>query len=188
MGIARKSIFYFGEGVDVDNENFRSPSGIALKFLYTGLDLKANRMVRKLKKALQKFMWFVVEYINRTENKSYDYEEVTFTINKAVIFNETEKIDSLVASEGMLSKRTILENHPYVDDPEQEQSRLDAEEQERVDSGMVNLANVVPTDENGVPVMTKPGVGAVPPTPIVPPGVAKPAPVVPQKKNGKVAA
>ncbi len=151
LGITRKEIFYFGEGIDVDNENFRSPSGIALKFLYSSLDLKVSRLERKLKKALECFMWFVVKYINEKENTSFDNEEIIYTMNKAVIFNEKEKIDSLVASEGMLSKQTILENHPYVDDVEEEVKRLDAEEQDRLDKGMVDLANVQPGEPSGDP-------------------------------------
>jgi predicted RNase H-like nuclease len=130
-------------------------------------------------------MWFVVKRINDTEKTTYDSTEVLFTVNKAVIFNEKEKIDGLVASEGMLSKQTILENHPYVDDVNEEQKRLDAEEQDRLDKNVVDLASVVPTDENGVPLQTKPMAGSVPPTPIVPPGIAKPAPVAPPVPPGK---
>lgn len=189
LTITRKEIFYFGEGIDVDNENFNSPSGIALKFLYSSLDLKANRIIRKLKKSLQEFMWFVTEYINRTGNTTYDSTEIVFTMNKAVIFNEKEKIDGLVASEGMLSKQTILENHPYVDDVEQEMGRLDAEEQDRMEKGMVDLANVQPADEDGNPVEAN----GQPVEPQNPPsaGQGRPvAPVSPVKvgKNGKKAA
>lgn len=128
LTITRKEIFYFGEGVDVSDENIgNSQSGIALKFLYTSLDLKANRMIRKLKSALKDFVWFVTQYINVTESKSYDADEIIFTINKAMVFNEQEKITSLVASKDMLSKQTILENHPYVDDINEELSRIESE-------------------------------------------------------------
>lgn len=126
LKLTRQEIFYFGEGVDVgDEKNIgQAPSGIALKFLYASLDLKANRLIRKLKTSLKEFVWFVTEYINITKNKEYDYEQISFTINKSQIFNEKEKIDGLVASNGMLSKKTILENHPYVDDVSEEMKRL----------------------------------------------------------------
>jgi hypothetical protein len=42
----------------------------------------------------------------------------------------------------MLSKQTILENHPLVDDAEEEMRRLDAEEEERVKKGIVDLSTV----------------------------------------------
>jgi SPP1 family phage portal protein len=133
LRITRQEIFYFGEGVDVgDPANVaQAPSGIALKFLYASLDLKANRMIRKLKTALKYFIWFVTEYINFTENKSYDAEQVTFTVNKSMVFNEKEIIDGLVASKDMLSEQTILERHPYVDDVEAEMQRLESDREKR---------------------------------------------------------
>jgi SPP1 family phage portal protein len=135
LGITRQEIFYFGEGVDVGDEKTvgAAPSGVALKFLYASLDMKANRMIRKLKTALKSFVWFVTAYINIRENKEYDSEQIIFTINKSMIFNEREKIDGINASKGVLSRRTMLENHPYVEDVEEELARIEAEKGEPVD-------------------------------------------------------
>jgi SPP1 family phage portal protein len=140
LQITRKEIFYFGQGVDVDNERFgNSPSGVSLKFLYSSLDLKANRMINRLNTALSDMAWFVTRFINMRDNKTYDYRDVLFTFNKSAIFNEKEKIDELVASEGMLSKQTILENHPLVDDAQEELQRLEAEKLDSIEKGMVDL-------------------------------------------------
>ncbi len=144
LQITRKEIFYFGEGIDVDNEKFgNSPSGVSLKFLYASLDLKADRIQTNLEIVLEDFVWFVTEYINNSENKSYDYSEVQFTFNRAVIFNEKEKIDELVAS-GLkpLDQKTLLENHPLVDNVEMVLARLEAEKAAEIESGMVNLGKI----------------------------------------------
>jgi SPP1 family phage portal protein len=181
LQLTRKEIFFFGEGVDVDSEKFQNPSGISLKFLYTSLDLKANRMIRRMKSALSEFMWFLVQDINDADGAEYDSTEIIFTFNKAVIFNEKEKIDSLVASEAMLSKQTILENHPYVDDVEQEMARLDAEEQERIDKGVVDLGVGIPGEQmppNPAVQQTQQGI-----TQTTSDGTA--APPIPAKKNAK---
>jgi len=131
LDLTRREIFYFGEGVDVDNDKFgNNPSGISLKFLYASLDLKANRLIRKLKVSLCGFVWFVVEWLNRTTGTKYYSEDIIFTVNKSQIFNEKEKIDGLIASKDMLSKQTILENHPYVDDVDEEMARIDAQDNE----------------------------------------------------------
>jgi SPP1 family phage portal protein len=105
------------------------PSGVKLKFLYASLDLKANRLIRKLKTALKGVAWFVTTFINIIENKQYDSEQVIFTINKSMIFNEKEKIDEIKSMQGELSARTRLENNPLVDDVEEELNRLDEEKQ-----------------------------------------------------------
>jgi hypothetical protein len=73
------------------------------------------------------------------DNKAYDYRDILFTFNKSAIFNEKEKIDELVASEGMLSKQTILENHPLVNDVQEELQRLESEKLDSIEKGMVDL-------------------------------------------------
>jgi SPP1 family phage portal protein len=128
LDITAREIIYFGEGSDVTSDTLsksHAPSGVALQFLYARLDMKCKRIERKLKSALKDFVWFVTEYINRTENKKFDSNKITFTVNKAQIFNETEKIQSLVASAKMLSKETVLENHPYIDDVQGELERIE---------------------------------------------------------------
>jgi SPP1 family phage portal protein len=130
LALTRQEIFYFGEGVDVTSKDMGSdPSGVKLKFLYASLDLKANRLIRKLKTALKGVAWFVTTFINIVENKQYDPEQVIFTINKSMIFNEKEKIDEIKSMQGELSTRTRLENNPLVDDVEEELNRLDEEKQ-----------------------------------------------------------
>jgi SPP1 family phage portal protein len=143
LEITRKEIFYFGEGVDITDEKIsNSPSGVSLKILYAPLDMKANRMINKLKVCLKEFMWFVVEYINFRDKKKYDYKQIMFTINKSTIFNEKEIIDGLVASVGMISEKTILEKHPYVDDVDEEIARLEADRKRADELSGVDLSRV----------------------------------------------
>lgn len=155
LEITRKEIFYFGRGIDVDNENIRSAaSGVALKFLYAQLDMKANRTIRKLKKFLKEFMWFIVTYINMRDGKTYDSDQVIFTINKSVIFSEKEKVDELVALKGIISDQTLLENLPMIDDADEEMARIEAERLRADEQSSVDL-NKVPDqmyDANGNPI------------------------------------
>jgi SPP1 family phage portal protein len=107
---------------------------VALKFLYSGLDLKSNTAIRKLKKAIREFMWFVTEYINIKDKKKYDYKTVKSTINKTMITNQSEQIENCVASKGIISDKTIIENHPWVDSYEEEKNRIEEERQNQAES------------------------------------------------------
>jgi SPP1 family phage portal protein len=61
----------FGMGVDPDTDKFgNSPSGVALKFLYSLLDLKCDVLERKMKTSLREFLWFITDYINRMQSKN----------------------------------------------------------------------------------------------------------------------
>jgi SPP1 family phage portal protein len=145
LEITRREIFYFGQGIDIDNDKFgNSPSGVSLKFLYSSLDMKVNTLFRKLTFALSDLMFFFVGWINLTEKKSYDYKLITFLYNKSIIFNEKEKIDGLVASVGMISEETIIANHPLVTDPAEEMLKLEAEKEKEVDAYKLSLNKVQP--------------------------------------------
>lgn len=52
-----------------------------------------------------------------------------FTFNKSRIFNTAEQIQTL-NNDDTISTRTKLENHPYIDDVEQELQRLKDEKEE----------------------------------------------------------
>lgn len=54
-----------------------------------------------------------------------------FTFNKSRIFNTTEQIQTL-NNDSTISTRTKLENHPYIDDVEQELQRLKEEKEENM--------------------------------------------------------
>ena len=124
-----KNVFYFGQGADISLDNFgNAPSGVALKQLYQLLDMKASILERKFTKALKHFSWFMVEYLNISESKQYDYKDITFTFNKSMLSNEAEQVQMARDSVGIISNETLMENHPWTDDVEIEKERLLAEQ------------------------------------------------------------
>lgn len=127
------NIYNFGMGVNVDADKFgNSPSGVALKFLYSFLDMKASKMERKFSRAIRTFLWFVCEYISIAENKEIDYKDITFTFNKTVIHNEREAVEMAQMSKGIISDESIMENHPFVRDVDVEKQRIESEQSVRL--------------------------------------------------------
>ncbi|WP_162880702.1 phage portal protein [Paraliobacillus sediminis] len=130
----RETIYQEGQGVDVGTDKFgNSPSGIALKFLFSLLDMKANVLERKFIKALRTFMWFVCEYARMTNQGNFDNKKVSFTFNKSMLMNDQETVNMAQQSMGVISKQTIMENHPWVSDAQLEKERLEEEEEGEVD-------------------------------------------------------
>lgn len=139
LDLLEDKIYEIGQGVKMSTDKFgQNPSGVALKFLYSGLDLKANTLIRKLKKALQEFIWFVTEHINLKNKTSYDYKTVKFTVNKTMITNESEQIENCKNSQGIISDKTITANHPWVDNADEEIGLIEKQEEEQIDD-MSNL-------------------------------------------------
>lgn len=136
----RESIFTFGFGVDVSSDKFgNSPSGIALKFLYSLLDMKSNTLERKFRQGIQELLWFLCEYLSISGKGDFDYKAVDFTFKRSMMVNELEATQIASQSKGIISDKTILANHPWVTDLEQEMERLEEEKAAYVDLGAVNV-------------------------------------------------
>lgn len=122
----RDSIFTFGQGVDIATDKFgNSPSGISLKFLYSLLDMKADTLERKFRQGIQALMWFLCEYLSISNKGNYDYKEIDFTFSRSMMVNELENAQIAQQSKGIISDKTIVANHPWVSDWEQEIERLE---------------------------------------------------------------
>ena len=126
------NIAAFGMATDYDTETFGgNPSGVALKWLYIPLDLKAGMLERKLVDVFYEVFWFVNEFLSMTEAKPLEQEDLLkfeFVLNKFMIVNEKERVEMVVASKGVISQETNISNHPWVVDVQKE---IDAIEEEK---------------------------------------------------------
>lgn len=126
-------IILFGQGVDPSPDKFgNSPTGVALKNLYSLLDMKSNVLERKFNKGLSWLFWFAIEYLKIKGElpDSADYRIVKALFNKSMLVNELEQITMAQQSKGVISNETIVTNHPWVTDVEAELKRLKKEEDE----------------------------------------------------------
>lgn len=121
LGMLRDYVIEFGQGVDFQQDKFgNSPSGIALKFMYSNLDLKANKLKNKTLTALQELLQYIIDFYKL--NIKVQDVEITFNFN--VMVNELEQSQIGVQSQ-YLSKETVITNHPWVDDPVAELERIE---------------------------------------------------------------
>lgn len=126
LDMLRNYVIEFGQGVDFQQDKFgNSPSGIALKFMYSNLDLKANKLKNKTLTALQELLQYIIDFYNL----SIKVQDVEITFNFNVMVNELEQSQIAVQSQ-FLSKETLVTNHPWVDDPVAELERI---EQDNID-------------------------------------------------------
>ncbi|MBU5677899.1 phage portal protein [Alkaliphilus sp. MSJ-5] len=128
----KRDIKEFGQSVNMDLDKFgSSPSGIALKFLYSGLDLKCNHLEVEFKRAFEQLLHFVNIYLAETSQGNYQNIDVDIIFNRDIQINETEAIDNCINSQDVISEETIIANHPWVKDVEAEQKRLAEERKEK---------------------------------------------------------
>ena len=128
----KKDIFDFGQGVDKNSDKLgNSPSGIALKFIYSGLDLKCNSLEEWFKWSFEQLLYFVNMYLTTTK-QTVSNKEIGIVFNRDIQINETETITNCQNSEGMISQETIISNHPWVTDVDEELERMKDDEPKKV--------------------------------------------------------
>ncbi len=122
-----KDIYRFGQAVDKGQDRLgSSPSGIALKFLYSGLDLKCNALEDSFKWSFEQQLYFVNKYLEITKKPVSD-KEVGIIFNRDIAINESQAITDCQASRGLISNRTIIGNHPWVEDVDEEIKQIEEE-------------------------------------------------------------
>jgi SPP1 family phage portal protein len=129
LELLRHDIYHFGMAIDTSDEQLgNNPSGVSLKFKYTQLDLKANPLILKLKKALKDLFWFITVDINLKNNASYDSKKIVVAINKSMITNDLETVNMINASKGLVPDNLLLAAHPLVEDANQAAIDLKAQQ------------------------------------------------------------
>ena len=84
-------------------------------------------------------MWYVTEDINRKNGTSYDSGLIEVGLNKTMITNDMETVQILTQSKGLISDKTIIARHPFVDDVNEELKELEAQEKKEQEKWEENM-------------------------------------------------
>ncbi len=109
--------------------------GLNIRSMYSDIDLDANDMETELQTAFEQIMWFVNAHLANVGAGDFFGEDIKFTFNRDILINESEAIDDCVKSVGILSDETIVEMHPWVDDPAAEMEKLKKQRDEAEPGG-----------------------------------------------------
>ena len=86
-----KNIYKFGMGLNTNGlKDTNATTNLAIKMAYTLLDLKAVKMVKRVKKFLRGIIRVVIDEINATHGKAYRYEDVSIDFEFITPANEQE--------------------------------------------------------------------------------------------------
>lgn len=122
----KRDIVEAGQSVNKDLDKFgAAPSGVALRFMYSGLDLKCNLMETEFKMGFEQLLYFVDLYLQLTGQGDFEKTEVELVFNRDMAVNESEQIQNCTSSRGTISDKTIIAHHPYVSDVEEEMKLLE---------------------------------------------------------------
>ncbi len=123
LELCKKAIFIEGQGVDPDPQNFGNASGVALEFLYSLLELKAGNLQTEFTEGFAKLVRAICKFYNIKIKD--DTVQQTWTRN--AIRNDKESSEIVKNSVGTVSEKTLLKNHPLVEDADAEITQLQKE-------------------------------------------------------------
>ena len=129
----KKAIFLFGMGVNPDRENFGDSSGVALKFLYSLLELKASATRIEFDCSIKVFIRAILRHLEKDNGQN-----IKITYYKNMITNDKEKVEILAKSGGTLSLKTSTKNHPYTENLDEELTQIEKEKSDEYKFGEVD--------------------------------------------------
>ena len=131
LSLFKKAIIENGMGYDGKDERMGGePNQMNIRSMYSDIDLDANDMETELQAALDDLLWFADCYLLNTGKGKFFDTNAEFIFNRDILINESQVISDIKNSVGILSHKTLVEQHPYIIDADEEMERIEAEKEE----------------------------------------------------------
>lgn len=125
----RKALVQNCKGYDVEElKSSGSPNEMTIKAVYSTIDLDANEIETEYQASFEELMWFVCVHLKNIGVGDFTNEDIEVIFNRDMMVNESQIIADINASSVLLSKRTCVAQHPYVQDVELELKQIEEEQ------------------------------------------------------------
>ena len=134
LQIFKKALIENAMGYDAKDDRIigGNPNQMNIQSMYSDIDLDANGMETEFQAAFEELLWFVNVHLVNTGKGDFTNEPVTVIFNRDMMLNESEIVDNCQKSMGILSHETIVGQHPWVVNVEQELARIKKEREDEV--------------------------------------------------------
>ena len=123
-----RDIHKFAKCPDSSDENFGgNVSGVAMKYKLLGTENVGSIKERKFKKGLQRRLELLTHILSVTQNVSIDWRAIDITFTRNLPINEEDLSTMIKNLSGIVSKKTLVSQLPFVEDAESEIDQLEKE-------------------------------------------------------------
>ncbi len=130
LELLKKALIENAMGFDAKDDRLSgNPNQMNIQSMYSDIDLDANDMETELQAAFEEILWFINAHLANSGQGDFEGEDVNIIFNRDMLMDETSIIANCQASMGILSDETVIGQHPWVDDPQKEQERLEKQRQ-----------------------------------------------------------
>lgn len=149
LEIFKKAIIENAMGYDAKDDRLKgSPNQMNILSMYSDIDLDANNMETEFQASMEELLWFIDAHLANTGQGDFEGENVDIIFNRDILLSESEAIDNVAKSVGILSEETVVSMHPWVDDPQAELDRIHQEKEENMEQYGLAFNPAVPGQED----------------------------------------
>lgn len=146
----KKAIIENCMGYDAKDDRIGSNANeMNLKSMYSDIELDTNGMETEFQAAFEELLWFINCHLSNTHVGDFENEDVEIIFNRSVMINESEIINDIKNSVGILSDESLIARHPWVDDPDKELERVKKQKEENMDLYGEGFTQQKPEGEEG---------------------------------------
>lgn len=135
LEIFKKAIIENAMGFDLKDERLSggNMNMMNIRSMYSDVELDANGTETEYQASFEQLLWFVNCHFANVGIGDFEGEFVDIIFNRDILVSESDVIDSINKSAGILSNETLVAQHPWVDDVEKELERIKKEKAEEVE-------------------------------------------------------
>ena len=128
LELLKKALIENAMGYDAKDDRMSgSPNQMNILSMYSDIDLDANGMETEYQASFEDLLWFINAHLANSGQGDFEGEEVEIIFNRDMLMNETDIINNIRNSVGILSDETLVAQHPWVNDVGAELERLKKE-------------------------------------------------------------
>lgn len=150
----RHDIIKFGYGVDYEDVRFGgNPNQLVIKSLYQGMDTYTDGLERHFQDFVNDLKYFFDKWYEMTSRVTFEEcqkYKILVKLDRSMMINQSAQIEDTVKLAGTgVSKKTLLEFNPVVQDVDLELERLEEEQKEAQDNDLFNFAQKTNIENDG---------------------------------------
>lgn len=131
LDIFKKGIVENAMGFDAKDDKLgRYANQMNIQSMYSDIDLDANKMETEYQASFEDLLYFINLHLSNMGIGDFEGEDIEIIFNRDMIMSESDIIENICRSVGILSYETLVAQHPWVDDLNVELARKKAENQE----------------------------------------------------------
>ena len=148
LEVLKKAIIENGRGYDAKDDRMSgNPNQMNIQSMYSDIDLDANGMETEYQAAFEDLLWFVKMHLSNSGEGNFEHEVLEIIFDRDILINESETITNCKASVGIISDETIVAQHPWISDPEDELAKIKKQKEADLEE-MQQMFPPKPTDPN----------------------------------------